>query len=469
MKKSVFIQVLKSCSKKELRELRKWLNSPAHNQREDVIRLFDYLLEDKHLYKEESLRKETVFRWTYPKETFNDAKMRQVIFFFTRTLEEFLIYQELKENEVRAKTILGDVYRKRNLNKAFTRNIRQTRQLQEQQAFQDSDYLQNEFLILKTEYAHAANQNRVVPFNLQEVSDTFDIYFVAEKLRQACYMQTHLRVFKGEYRIGLLEEALQYVEQNDLLGIPSISIYYYGLKTIIESENENNYQQLNKQIANFGHRFPPFEIRNIHLIAINYCIGRVNLVQLPYIRELFEQYRQGLDMGFLIDNGILSRYAFRNIVNIGTNLKEFLWVENFIKQYQQSLEEKHRESMVSYSLAKLNFEKGDYDQAMSFLSQADYDDILLNLSCKAMLLKIFYAQEEFDALESLLESMRTYMQRKKVIGYHKANYKNFIRFTKKLMKLNPYNKGAIKKLSEEIESVSPLTEKKWLLQELGKV
>ena len=469
MKKSNFIAVLKTFDKKEVREFRKWLHSPAHNQREDVIRLYDYLVEENRLEKEGFLLKERAFPWVYPKETYDDAKMRQAIFFLTRTLEEFLIYQELREDEIRSKTILAGVYRKRKLGKAFAKNMRSTRQLQGKQTYQDSYFLQNQYLILREEYAHAANQNRVVPLNLQEVSDALDAYFLAEKLRQACYMQSHLKVFRADYKAGLLEEALRYVEENDLLHLPAISIYYYGLKTTIEPENEENYQQLNLQIANYGHLFPDTEIRSIHLIAINYCIGQLNLGKTEFFRELFEQYRQGLEMGFLIENGILSRYTFRNLVTNGTYLKEFDWVENFIHEYQPYLEERYRESIVHYSLGKLHFEKNDYAKSMQLLSQVEYDDILMNLTAKTMLLKMFYEQDEFDALESLLESMRTYMQRKKVIGYHRSNYKNIIRYTKKLLKVNPYNKAALRRLQEEIKEVNPLTEREWLLRQLERV
>ena len=46
MEKSLLILILRSCTKKEFRELRKWLDSPMHNQRQDVVNLFNYLLED---------------------------------------------------------------------------------------------------------------------------------------------------------------------------------------------------------------------------------------------------------------------------------------------------------------------------------------------------------------------------------------------------------------------------------------
>ncbi|MEO0777604.1 MAG: hypothetical protein AAF146_13645, partial [Bacteroidota bacterium] len=60
-------------------------------------------------------------------------------------------------------------------------------------------------------------------------------------------------------------------------------------------------------------------------------------------------------------------------------------------------------------------------------------------------------------------------QRKKVIGYHKSNYKNIIRYTRKLLKVNPYNKTALQRLGGEIEAANPLTEREWLLRQLERM
>ncbi|MEO0778456.1 MAG: hypothetical protein AAF146_17950 [Bacteroidota bacterium] len=43
--------------------MRKWLQSPIHNQREDVVQLLDYLVEGSRLNKEDLLEKQVVFPW----------------------------------------------------------------------------------------------------------------------------------------------------------------------------------------------------------------------------------------------------------------------------------------------------------------------------------------------------------------------------------------------------------------------
>ena len=103
---------------------------------------------------------------------------------------------------------------------------------------------------------------------------------------------------------------------------------------------------------------------------------------------------------------------------------------------------------------------------MELVNQYEFKDVLVNLNAKTMLLKMYYELSEYKALESLLESMRAYLQRKKELGNRINGYKNIVRYTKKLLKVNPYNKNQIAKLRQEIETATPLTEKAWLLKQL---
>ena len=50
-----------------------------------------YLREDNHLYQNDFLKKEIIFRWVFGKEQFDDAKLRQTMFFTTKNVEEYLI------------------------------------------------------------------------------------------------------------------------------------------------------------------------------------------------------------------------------------------------------------------------------------------------------------------------------------------------------------------------------------------
>ncbi len=466
MEKSLLVKILKTCTKKEFRDLQKWMISPIHNQRKDVARLFKYLLEDNHLNNDEFLEKEAAYRWIFPKEAYDDAKMRQTMYFTTKCLEEFLIYQQLRDDDIRAHTALANVFRKRKLGKAFQKNLRETQKLQVKHEYRNGSFLRNEYFLQQEQYYYLSGVKRL-ELNLQEMSNALDATYIADKLRQCCLMLAHQAVYKKqEYEIGMLDDVLEVVKTKDFLNVPAIAMYYYSYMAQTEKEDESHFLNLKHELTTSSYLFPKSELRDIYLLAINYCVGRINAGIPHYLREAFEMFRQGLELKVLFDEGVLSRYTFINVVTIGTNLKEFDWIEFFISDYQKYLEEKYRENIVSYSLGRLHFFKKEYDKAQRLFSQVEYDDILMNLNAKVMQLQMFYEQEELDVLESLLESMRTFLVRKKVIGYHRSNYKNIIRLTKKLVKVNPFSESQKTKLKKEIEEASPLTEKKWLIEKL---
>ena len=470
MNKSHLISILRTCSKKELRELRKWLHSPAHNQREDVQLLLNYLTRKDHLHQASALEKEVVFMHIHPNETYNDAKMRQTIHFFMKTLEAFLLYQEISTDSIQAKTILARIYRKRKLDKPFVKQMKVNKQLLEGLEIRNGQFLRNQYQLAEEGYLYYSNIKRT-NLNLQETSNALDATYIADKLRQSCLMLAHQTVYKIDYHIGLLPEVLNYVEQNQLLQVPAIAMYYYTYKTITDKQNDDHFTHLQREITQSGGRFPREELRDIYLHALNYCIGKTNAGDAAYIRKAFELYKEGFERNAFIEENNLSRWTFLNVVINGLKLQEYEWVAEFMGKYQQYVDEKYRDSFMNYGQALLHYELGHYEAAMRLLVQFDTNEVIVNLRAKNLLLKMYYEQDEFDVLESLLESMRNFLVRKKVMGYHKANFNNFIKMTRKLLKVNPFQAKDKEKLKAEMEAINPLTteDRAWLLEQLDKV
>lgn len=470
MEKSQLISILRTFDKKEVKECRKWVASPAHNLRQDVVDLFEYLVGANNLHSDNGLEKEKVFKVVYPAKTYSDAEMRQVMHFLLKSVEESLVYSELLKDRERAQIALVKAYRQRQLPKLFHKSLDLSLKMQEEQPCRNHHYFETEYLLQFEHYTYLSSLGRAVPLNLQEVSDANDIAYLSNKFRLGCIMLSHQAVFKTEYDLKLLENLLKHVDENPkYFNYPAISIYYYSYKAITEKQGTEFFKRLKEQVIQFGHFFPRDEIRVIYLLAINYCIGQINAGQNSFFRESFELYVEGMKENIFLENGVLSRFTFGNAIRIALNLQEFDWVENFIKNATPSLDEKHRENYERFYTARLHFERKNYDAAMQLFARSEYDDILMNLHAKTMLIKMYYELDEFIALDSLIESMRTFLQRKKVMGYHRSIYKNLINLTKKLLRIIPGNKEQIKKLHQEIATTEPLMERKWLLQQLEKL
>ena len=145
---------------------------------------------------------------------------------------------------------------------------------------------------------------------------------------------------------------------------------------------------------------------------------------------------------------------------------DFTRAEHITNNYEMNLRAAERKPAFHMNMALINYYKKDLDAAMMNIVEVDFKDHLINLAAKVLQAKIYYEAKQDQSLDSLLDSIEMYLIRKKVIGYHKSNYKNIIKYFKKLVRVSPYDKLKINNLKAQIESEKVLTEKKWLLNQL---
>ena len=238
-------------------------------------------------------------------------------------------------------------------------------------------------------------------------------------------------------------------------------------KALNEETPTKNFAELTNLLQEQAHFFPIEEIRDLYLLAINYCIKKLNQGEQDFIRQAFDLYRSALESNILFENEILSPFTYNNILVLGLNLKEFEWTEKFLYDYKIRLPEKEQENTFQYNLAIFYFRKPDYDKALELLQQVTFKEVLYNLDARRMLLRIYYERQEWDALESLFDSFRTYLYRKQNIGYHKDNFLNLVKIVKKMISNNLSDKAFKAKLRKEVEQTKALAERGWLLEQLN--
>jgi hypothetical protein len=163
----------------------------------------------------------------------------------------------------------------------------------------------------------------------------------------------------------------------------------------------------------------------------------------------------------------LSRFAYKNIVALGLRMEAYDWISYFLENYTKYLERRFRENYYNYNFARLSYSRNDYKASMESLSKVGTNDVLLNIDAKVLQLKMYYELDEFDALDSLITSMGTFIRRKNMLTYHRENYRNILKYFQKLSALNHLDKQALSALREEISKESVLTEKRWLLEQLS--
>ncbi|MCB0572295.1 MAG: hypothetical protein KDC66_21155 [Phaeodactylibacter sp.] len=459
----VLYEVLLKLEKAELRRLAKFVRSPFFTHRQEMGRMFSCL--SVCLYRGRALPdKALLFRKSFPGRDYDDLLLRATMSDLRELVEEFLAWQKMRSGDLRYWLALAAEYRERGLGKFFNQAMKKVEKGLGGQPFRNADYLAQ---LLDYQLERAQFETRTVrtgELPLQAIADSIDALFLAQKLRHACTQLSHQAVFKTEYDFGLLPKVLGEVEAGGFLRIPAIALYYYCYRFLTEQDSLGFFRQFRQELRENGSHFPDSELKNLYLLAINYCIRKLNEGHGPFVLEGWELYQEGLAQGFLLEHGRLSGFTFNNVAAFGIKLGVFEAVEAFIEQYRDKLEPVQQESFVHFNLARLEYTRGNYTAALHLMQTADFKDLVNNLIAKTMLLKIYFELDEFDLLDSHLESFRRFIHRREVSDYHRENYTNIIALVKKLMALPPGDSAARAALQAEAENKSVLTEREWLLE-----
>ena len=463
MKKSRLEELLEHFNPKESKKLRKFLCSPFFNQQQSLVRLYDYCVAQKG----KQLDKEATYKAIFPDKKFKESDLRLQKSYLYRLIEKFIAYAQIEIDDflVLQKTVEG--FQQRNLSEFALRNLKKARDFKEKQALRDADYYNHLHQLNLTQYTYEIN------FKPTEQQDTLafkelDIAYYITKLKLACFLLSQQTTYQSAYDLSNMKPVLEQIKAQNLLVIPNLATFYYCYLTLIEPTVDTHFENFNKLLLHNSPLFSQKENGNLYLLAINYCIKQINQSNTAFYKKTLDLYKAGLLNQALLENGILSRFVYQNIVTSGMRVGELQWTRQFLIAYKETVEKDFRESAFRFNMARLAYHEKNYEEAMDLLRDTDQADLLINLYAKNLLLKIYYELGEFKLLDSFLDAFQIYLRRKKGIASHKKNYWNMIYYTQKLMKVNPFNAVAKDKLKAKIEAEPVLLERPWLLEQLSK-
>jgi len=466
MDNSKLIITLKTMNDEELRLFKRFVNSKHFNQHKHVAQLFE-LIRPQLRYKNFGLSKLEAFNQLFVQIPYNDKKIRDVMSYLYKVLEKFLAYRDLHDKEISELISLSRSYRQRHLWKQFDSTIKRSKNVLKNSAVKDMNFHYSHYQLEQEQFYALTDNKRPTRTNLQQVIDSLDISYFANRLRQTCFMLSHSNVYKAEYDLGMINDIIKEVKRKQLFRTPAVGIYYYVFLALTETDNQQHFKQLKKELITNGHLFGKEEMRDIYLLVINSRVRHLKQDRRDLMQETLELYKTGIEKGYLISGGEISRFTYENTITVALGLEQYDWTRQFIEQYESLLDPVYRKETYHKNLAKLNYSEKKYGQALQLLqTTALSDDVYISLDTKIIMAKIYYELDDVDALDSLTGSFQVFIRRKKALGYQRLHYQNFINCLKKLTTLNQYNKEAKQALSDEFKALNPLPEKYWFLQQL---
>lgn len=464
MQQTPVFQIIQALPPTILRALDKFVASPYHVTHAGVPALYSYLRARLAGSAPAELEQAAVARQL----GITPRRLYHLTSYLLEAVEQFLAIENWRRQSPENHALTVEALRRLRLDEQSAAMLRYARKRLVAEPYRGSGYHRADYTLHLEAYHLSQQQGRAKSFNLQELSSAQDLALIGEKLRTGCLLLSHEAVSKQDYDKGLLLPVLQFLEGHPYLQIPSVAAYYHGYFAQAGAEGSDaHFRQLKHILERYSSQFPLAEVHDLYLMAINFCIRRINQSEDAYFNDVFELYQSGLQHGALLEDGALSRWTYTNIAMAALKLREFDWTHRFLNDYAPLLPEAHRAGALNFNLARYYYETGHYRQAMQHLLRMEYDDVLQNLVAKTMLCKIYYELDEYDALENQLDSIEIYLRRKKVLGYHKENYTTIVRLMRRLLARDTAGATQKNALLQQIESAPRLTEREWFLKQIA--
>lgn len=468
------VTLLQTFSKVELNRLRKLVVSPYFNDDEDVIRLFDFCLSTlkKAPNQLEQTSKERVWKKLFPNRTFDDAHLRRI----TSSLIKLAI--QFRALELRAKNPHDEwlfeqkALETAGLDKHLAGVERQiTRSLEETKAKNADFYLfsfQYHWNIFNRSYRVVAVTDYMA--KLLPADEALENFYITQKLKMYVAWLSYRQFRSTNKELPLPPGFWEQIQSQRLSHIPMVAIYKLVIKILTEPNNEALFVELMEQLDGVAEVLAPDDYRECCYIAQNYCALKINQGQSEYYHRAFEIFKNMVTHGVLIEDGQLPEGVYKNIITTGLRAGALDWVEAFIENYSQYLPPSIRNNARAYNLANLFSHQKKYTKALEVLRSVEYSDVTYTLGAKTILLRIYYEQGEYIALDSLIDSFRIYLRRNKMISKNlQKEYNNFLNLVKKLTTIRSKDRKALEELKEKVMATSYNTPKKWLIDKLDEL
>lgn len=484
MFKSKVIDVVRTFTPEELKKFRDFLRSPYHNTNRNVIRLFEIMRKHSPGFTEDKLDKKKIYAVLFKGKQYNDIVMRILISDLLQLAQDFLVERYLENDPLEQKKLLLTEMLFRGVDRLFFRTYNEAISLLRDSGI-DDNYFKHRYDIeeLRKGFFVARDMQHMNSSNLIDMGESMFNYF----LMKISSVVHEISVNKENFNTGFGNSV--FVNLPELLNVDKISsvikhdgfqsaeiteLYLCALMINYDCVNDDYYFRLKELFYKNINKFTHGTKYNIYMSLLNYCGNKHwNDRDNYYRREQFSLFKDMLDGGLYswAENECMTIIIFRSILSICTMLKEFDYMEEFIKNYVDKLAPDQRENMYNFSSAKLNFVKKRFVQALEFITKVNYELFTFKYDVKTLMMQIYFELGYIEEAFSLMETYKRFLANNKNVSQSFRVWNmNFIRFYGKLLNLKAgKNSIDLHSLEKEISTTTNSASQNWLLEKAGEL
>lgn len=473
MIKSKTLSLLRALSAWERRHLWEYVKSPFFNKNQKLVTFCEHLYTYAPNFQHPGLDMEELFPHFFPGEKYNHQKLRYLMTDFTRLVEGYLAYQKWQADDIGKDLYLLKACADLKAVKVFEEKNRKIKQ-KLQKSFSKSHTGYTDML----RYVEISYNNTVKlgiksahSHQVSDVVEALDELFLVNKLRYSCELINQSKVSNRPFDFFLTEELVSKMETEQKMGGALGKLYYHALLMLQAKDGHEHYYTFKTLLNERELEIDPRELSDLYICALNYCINQINHNEHQFHQEVFEVYKTLIEKKLIMDeNGRLTLQQYKNMVTVGTRVKEFEWTQRFIETNKQYLKEDEAENAYTYNMAWLETEQGNYRQVKRLLAFVEFPNIFYQLGSRLMLIRTYYELEDFDDLSYLLNSFRMFLRRnKELTDDRRKSYLNLIRMLNSLLRYRQGGKISIQELETLLSTYPDVAASTWLEEKIAEL
>jgi hypothetical protein len=473
MQRTVLFDLIRTFSKKEMKEFEDFVNSPFFNKNEKVIKLFNVIKKAYPDFDHPSLEKEKVYGKIFHGEEYNDSRMRQLVFAMCNLAEEFASYTYNKSTNEYKLGLLSTLMT-RGVNRAFEKNLKEVSQNLENLSH-DEEYYYSRYML---EYKNLAFQVRNYADSNEKVINKSDIQnlinhltysYLIKIMKFYIYLFNVKSRFSLEYDMKMLDELVIHLERSKYEKVPLVSIYYNVLMLHVKPDELEYFERAKELIFKHEGELDRINVVNVYINLENYCLKKSRSGLKRFRAELLELYKKELaNKIYPLADGTMSPIFYRNVVRMALGHTEIEWIENFIEEYKHEVNKNAREGAYTLAMSMVEYKKKNYGKALEYLAKSQSDNLLYKLEIKALTLQIYYDAGEFESLSLLVDSFRHFLANNKLLSESRRDMNaKFIKYVNAIVKHNfSRDPAELAVLKRQITEEPIIENREWLIDKI---
>ncbi|NNE29614.1 MAG: hypothetical protein HKN16_08250 [Saprospiraceae bacterium] len=469
MKKGKLSLALESFNKLTINKLKKFVSSPYFNRDQSLVDLLVFLTSITPL-EYEKLNKEMVWREFKGDSPFNDVRFRKYLSDLLGLVEQFLSLEELEADPFQRDLLLLRSLNRKGLKKLIPGTLKKASKRIDEDKHLGIEKLHNEYLLEKEKFNSEFRFDRKQRSNIQDIISTFDHFYVAERFKLGADQISRGKFVKLEEMDSFGSTLSEWLDENEI-SPGEMAKAYQAVFNSQKLETIDSYFTLRDRIGSLSGPLDNSEAGSIYASQINFCIRQINSGDAKFLKELFIIYKELLEKNLLVTDGRISPNTFSNVNITALRNQAYDWAENFLEVYAQYLPKDKRENLPKYELARIFFYKKEFLQVIEILREFEFTDKFDTLQTKALQIYTYYELGEFEVLDSLLKSLKIYLQRHKELGAERIkNYKNLIKLITQMISIVPGDQKRIAKLKKDLDEMKGIAaNKEWLEEKIAEL